>query len=86
MGPTAEHPGLGPAFDNVSCEACHVGDGRAGPPNGQPFDQQDGMLFRSSVTKFGPHGGPRPVPGFGGQLQLRAITGFVAEVRAMVQY
>ncbi|HEY8196166.1 MAG TPA: di-heme oxidoredictase family protein [Gemmatimonadales bacterium] len=86
VGPAAEHPGLGSVFDNVSCEACHVGDGRAGPPNGQPFDQHDGMLFRSSVTGFGPHGGPRPVPGFGGQLQLRAITGFVAEVRAMVQY
>ncbi len=87
VGPGAEHPGLGPVFDNVSCEACHVGDGRARPPkNGEAFDRQDGMLFRSSVAGFGPHGGPRPAPGFGGQLQLRAIAGFTAEVRAMVRY
>ena len=78
---------LGPVFDNVTCEACHVGDGRAAPPKfGEPFDQHDGMLFRSSVAGFGPHGGPNPVPRFGGQLQLRAISGFTAEVKAMVRY
>lgn len=30
--PGAENGGLGPVFDNVSCEACHVGDGRGRPP------------------------------------------------------
>ena len=26
--------GLGPVFDNTSCESCHVGDGRGRPPAG----------------------------------------------------
>ena len=33
-----------------------------------------------------PHGGPPPVPGFGGQLQLRAIPGFTPEVQAAISY
>jgi CxxC motif-containing protein (DUF1111 family) len=44
------------------------------------------LLFRSSVAGFGDHGGPKPVPAFGGQLQLRANTGFTPEVRAVVTY
>jgi CxxC motif-containing protein (DUF1111 family) len=85
--PGTELAGLGPVFDEASCEGCHVGDGRAAPPApGEPFDQHDGMLFRSSVAGFGPHGGPNPVPGFGGQLQLRAIPRFTPEVRARVTY
>ena len=33
------NPGLGPVFDNVSCEACHQGDGRGRPPVGvEPFE------------------------------------------------
>jgi CxxC motif-containing protein (DUF1111 family) len=80
----APAPGLGPVFDNVSCEACHEGDGRGRPPVGaEPFSS---LLFRASVAGFGPHGGPPPVPGFGNQLQLRAITGFEPDVRASVMY
>jgi len=31
-------PGLGPMFENTSCESCHVGDGRGRPPlPGEPF-------------------------------------------------
>ncbi|MGG7377918.1 di-heme oxidoredictase family protein, partial [Escherichia coli] len=30
--PTSDHNGLGPVFDNVSCEGCHAGDGRGRPP------------------------------------------------------
>jgi CxxC motif-containing protein (DUF1111 family) len=68
--PAAENAGLGPVFDNVSCEACHVGDGRGRPPFGaDPFSS----LFRASVAGSGPNYGPAPVPGFGGQLQLRSI-------------
>jgi CxxC motif-containing protein (DUF1111 family) len=84
VGPGAEHPGLGPVFDQVSCEACHLGDGRARPPeDGVSFN---GGLFRSSVAGFARNGGPLPVPGFGGQLQLRSIPNFTAEARARVTY
>jgi len=77
-------PGLGPVFDNISCEACHEGDGRGRPP--RPGEEISSLLFRSSVDGPGPHGGPNPVPGFGGQLQLRAVSGFTPEVRAAIRY
>jgi CxxC motif-containing protein (DUF1111 family) len=82
--PAAEHAGLGPVFDNVSCEACHLGDGRGRPPN--PGEQIQSLLFRSSVAGRGPHGAPVGVPGFGGQLQLRAVPGFQPEVSAVISY
>jgi len=57
--------GLGPIFNNVSCAACHSGDGRGRPETG---------FFRISVDgDLVPHlGGP--------QVQNRAIAGAVAEV------
>jgi CxxC motif-containing protein (DUF1111 family) len=82
--PAAEHAGLGPVFDNVSCEACHLGDGRGRPP--EPGEQIESLLFRASVDGRGPHGGPAGVPGFGGQLQLRAVPGFTPEVSALISY
>jgi CxxC motif-containing protein (DUF1111 family) len=83
-GAAPENGGLGPVFDNVACEACHVGDGRGRPP--LPGEAFESLLFRSSIPGFGPHGGINPVPGFGGQLQLRAIPGFQPEVVASVTY
>jgi len=44
------------------------------------------MLFRSSIAGAGPHGGPNPVPGFGGQLQMRAIAGYTPEIQAAISY
>jgi CxxC motif-containing protein (DUF1111 family) len=82
--PAAEHAGLGPVFDNVSCESCHLGDGRGRPP--LPGEQIASLLFRASVAGRGPHGGPMPVPGFGGQLQLRSVAGFTPEVSAAIRY
>jgi CxxC motif-containing protein (DUF1111 family) len=82
--PASANGGLGPVFDNVSCEECHQGDGRGRPP--LPGEQISSLLFRASVAGVGPHGGPNPVPGFGGQLQLRAIPGFDPEIKAMIGY
>ena len=56
--PAAENGGLGPVFDNVSCEACHVGDGRGRPP--LPGEQAASLLYRTSIDGRGPHGGPAP--------------------------
>lgn len=56
--------GLGPIFNNVSCAACHSGDGRGRPENGLVRFSQGGDLV--------PHlGGP--------QVQDRAIAGAVPE-------
>ena len=77
--------GLGPVFDNESCEACHLGDGRGRPP--LPGEAFSSMLFRSSVTGSDANGGPLGIPaGFGGQLQMRAIAGYQADIQAAVTY
>ena len=76
--------GLGPVFDNVSCEACHEGDGRGRPPaDGKTFES---FLFRGSIRGLGPHGGPNPIPGFGTQIQLRSIPGVTTEASASILY
>ena len=81
---SAPFPGLGPMFENSSCEACHVGDGRGRPPlAGEPFAT---MLFRASIPGRGPHGGPNPVPGYGTQIELNAAPGFTPMIYASVQY
>jgi CxxC motif-containing protein (DUF1111 family) len=76
--------GLGPLYNHVACEACHVGDGRGQPPaDGVSFLT---MLFRASVPGQDAHGGPLPAPLFGGQLQLLAIPEYTAEASARVAY
>jgi CxxC motif-containing protein (DUF1111 family) len=80
--PSKVNPGLGPVFNNTSCVACHARDGRGRPPEpGQPLVS---MLFRMSLSGSGGLGGP--VPGFGSQLQPRAVFGKApeAEVRGSV--
>ncbi len=59
--------GLGPYYNNVSCEACHRRDGVTDP------SQPGSLLVRLSVPGKGPHGGPNPHPAYGGQFQDRAV-------------
>ncbi len=80
---SSDSPGLGPVFDNVSCEGCHLGDGRGRPP--AAGEQFESMLFRASIPGLGPHNGPLGVPGLGGQLQLRGI-GITPDITAVIQY
>lgn len=71
--PAVVNPGLGPVFNNNSCVSCHVRNGRSRPAmNG---DELSGFLIRLSVPGTDPHGGPKPVPYYGTQLQTRAIYG-----------
>lgn len=76
--------GLGPLFNNTSCEACHVGDGRGQPPADRKSFMT--MLFRASIPGQDAVGGPKPAGLFGGQLQLLAIPGFGPEAEARVTY
>lgn len=78
--PAPLNPGLGPVFNSVSCISCHVGDGRGKPPS--MGEQPISMLFRVSVPGADAHGGPLAAPGFGGQLQPRAVFG--AQPEALV--
>ncbi|MFD1466975.1 di-heme oxidoredictase family protein [Hymenobacter caeli] len=76
--------GLGPLFINANCTACHVRDGRGMAP-ASPTDAVQ-MLFRLSLPGQDAHGGPLPVPGFGDQLQNRAIVGTAPEGQLSIKY
>lgn len=82
--PAILHQGLGPVYNNVSCINCHIADGRGKPP--EPNELLLSMLFRISVAGSDEHGGPNPVPGFGGQLQQRAIIGRQPEADVAIAY
>ena len=78
--------GLGPVFDNTSCEACHVGDGRGSPPANEG-GQFTSMLFRSSISGKDANGGPLGIPGgFGGQLQMQAVSPSLPDIQAVIHY
>ena len=83
--PASEHTGLGPVFDNVSCEGCHARDGRGRPP--YPGEIAESFLVRISYPGRDPTtGAPNPAPGLGGQLQLRAIDGVKPEAGVTITY
>jgi CxxC motif-containing protein (DUF1111 family) len=82
--PASEHGGLGPVFDNVSCEGCHAGDGRGRPP--KPGEIAESFLVRISYPGRDATGGPNAVPGFGGQLQFRSVTGTAVEASVDIAY
>ena len=82
--PSLIRPGLGPIFNNVSCTSCHVNDGRGKPPIGS--EQISSLLIRLSLPGQNAHGGPVPVPGFGGQLQQRSIFGASSEAGVKITY
>jgi CxxC motif-containing protein (DUF1111 family) len=82
--PAPVNPGLGPRYDNISCSGCHTGDGRGKPP--ASGDQFSSMIFRVSGAGTNAHGGPAPIPNFGTQLELRAITGVTPMATVTIDY
>ena len=84
--PSPVNPGLGPLFNNTSCEACHPKDGRGAPPEeGGKFDS---MFLRISIPGVAPDscGAPNPVPGFGTQLFQRATFGVQPQADVVTHY
>ena len=84
--PAEVNPGLGPVYNNISCINCHARDGRGrAPTSGEKLTS---MLFRVSLPN--PEGdvthGPVPVPGFGTQLNNRAIFGVPPEGTVTIDY
>ena len=77
--------GLGPTFNRVSCSACHLRDGRGRPPQGEETELLS-MLVRLSIAGVDEHGGPKPHPDYGDQLNDRAIPGVPAEGRVVITY
>lgn len=85
--PAEVNPGLGPIYNNVTCINCHARDGRGRPPGvGEKFVS---MLFRLSLPdsdrdELG--NPPIPVPGYGTQLNNRAIYGTPIEGNVKISY
>lgn len=76
--PAQQFGGIGPLFNQNSCESCHVRNGRGAVPQYEG-DLSSGLLLRISMPGAGPDGRIVPVPGFGGQLQNKAIFGVAPE-------
>lgn len=77
--------GLGPLYNRLACISCHAKNGRGGAPEG-PQQRMQSMLMRLSVPGLGPHGGPRPHPVYGDQLNEEGIAGVPGEGRAQVRW
>jgi len=65
--------GLGPTFNATQCSECHVRDGRGRLP--EAGEQLLSVLVRLSIPGEDEHGGPRPHPNYGDQIQNRALQG-----------
>ena len=81
--PSTIQSGLGPLFNQNSCESCHLGNGRSAFPN--LGNDLKGLLFRVSIPGKDGFGGNLPVPHFGLQLQTKASFGKQAEVQMTIQ-
>ncbi|MGQ0537850.1 MAG: di-heme oxidoreductase family protein [Gemmatimonadaceae bacterium] len=81
---SAPNGGLGPLFNNTSCFACHEHNGRGQPPLAPRAFRS--MLFRLSIPSAAGDAAPAPVPGYGGQLQNRAVAGSIPEGTVDITY
>jgi len=77
--------GLGPLFNNNSCESCHISDGRGKPPVG-PHEQIEGGFVRVSIPGTGPYGKPLTPPGYGHQIADRAIGDIKPEATVRIEW
>jgi CxxC motif-containing protein (DUF1111 family) len=74
--PAPINPGLGPIYNDVSCVGCHTLDGRGDKPT----------VFRISIPGMDVNNGPLAVPGFGDQLQNKAVFATVPEGDVIITY
>jgi CxxC motif-containing protein (DUF1111 family) len=75
--------GLGPVYNNVSCVSCHHNDGKGTPTIGAITSS---LLTRVSLSGTDEFGGPLAIPGYGAQMQDKAVAGKVAEARMKIDY
>lgn len=81
--PAPVNSGLGGAFNNVSCVSCHHNDGIGVPTAGA---SESSLLMRVSFAGTGEHGGAVAVPGYGTQVQDKAIFGKQPEATVNISY
>ena len=82
--PAPINSGSGPQFNNTSCIRCHPKDGRTAFPDN--INDVSGFFLRTSLPGTDDCNGPKPVPGFGMQLQNQANYGVEPEVQFGVTY
>ncbi|MEP7197327.1 MAG: di-heme oxidoredictase family protein [Saprospiraceae bacterium] len=75
--------GLGTVFNNVSCISCHHKDGKGVPNAGL---NESSLLMRISFPGESQNGGSIPVPGYGTQIQDKAVFGKRAEASVNITY
>lgn len=77
--------GLGPLYNRLACVSCHPKNGRGRAPDGSR-ERMQSMLVRLSVPGRDGHGGPRPHPAYGDQLNEEGVPGVPGEGRAQVTW
>jgi len=83
--PALVNSGLGPAFNNNSCIACHPKDGRGRPP--EEGETSNSFFLRVSIPGIDQKtGGPIAIPGFGTQIFDRAVFGVQPEATVETTY
>jgi CxxC motif-containing protein (DUF1111 family) len=85
--PAPVNPGLGPLFNNNSCNACHLRNGRGMPVMGSG-PQRTQLLVRVSLPEGTPShpNGAVPVPGLGTQIADQAIYGSTPEATVTLSW
>ncbi|WP_208645483.1 di-heme oxidoredictase family protein [Mucilaginibacter endophyticus] len=81
--PAPINPGLGTIFNNNSCISCHHNDGIGLPTAGE---SNSSLLVRISIPGTDEHGGPLAAPGYGLQLQDKAVFGKTPECKVNIAY
>jgi CxxC motif-containing protein (DUF1111 family) len=81
--PAPVNSGLGPIYNNVSCTSCHHNDGIGVPTTG---NAESSLLLRISLPGSDAYGAPLPVPGYGTQLQDKAVLGQPSECSIVISY
>lgn len=86
-GPAPVNPGLGPVYNNTSCNGCHLRNGRGMPVMGTG-PQRTQLLVRVSLPDGTPDhpNGAVPVPGFGFQVQDQANYGVQPEASVALDW
>ena len=85
--PAPVNPGLGPLFNNVSCDSCHIKNGRGHPVFDDVNLRSNALLVISDPagTPDVPGGNP-PVRGLGEQIQDHAVFGFEPEASVSLEW
>lgn len=82
--PSIVNSGLGPVFNQNSCATCHPRNGSSPAP--VTGNDLQGLLFRLSEPGTDAHGGPKPLTGFGGQLQTKSIFNIQPEGKVNLNF